>query len=149
MDNTKINKRAIFLRILVLLVIFALFTAGYFYMQVRKLKQDPNVLAKQEVNDLVEKIGKFVILPTGEVPTLATVSDPEALKDQPFFTNAVKGDQVLIYSQAKKAILYSVEQNKIIDMTSLSIDNKNISAPEISEPQIPEPIETKLPIKKN
>ncbi|MGI9118277.1 MAG: hypothetical protein ACR2IQ_01895, partial [Minisyncoccia bacterium] len=48
-------------------------------------------------------------------------SDPEALKDQPFFAKAVKGDKVLIYAQAKKAFLYSTTMNKILDVAPLNI----------------------------
>jgi hypothetical protein len=103
------------------LAIIGLALAGYFYSQVRTLKQNPQAISQKEVSDLVYKVGKLVFLPEGEVPTIATVSDPEALKDQPFFTKSQKGDKVLIYAQAKKAILYSVVNNKIIDVAPLNI----------------------------
>ena len=93
----------------------------YFYSQIRILKQDPNAVAQKEATDLVAKVSKIVVLPQGETPTVATVSDPDALKDQAFFTNAVKGDKVLIYAQAKKAFLYSVTMNKILDVAPLNI----------------------------
>ncbi len=61
-----------------------------------------------------------MILPNGETPTIATVSDPEALKDQVFFVDAQKGDKVLIYSNAKKAILYRPGDDKIITIAPLN-----------------------------
>ena len=113
-----------------IVAIIAIVVAGYFYKQVRDLKKDTNIIAQQEVADLVVKVGKLVVLPAEEKPTIATVSDPEALKDQLFFANAVKGDKVLIYAQAKKAILYSVSMNKIIEVAPLNIgDGKAVTPP--------------------
>lgn len=113
-----------------IIAVVAILLAGYFYAQIHTLKKNPNVAAQAEVADLVSKIGKLVLLPEGETPTVATVSDPEALKDQAFFAQAVKGDKVLIYAQAKKAILYSVSMNKIIEVAPLNIGNaKSVTPP--------------------
>ena len=50
----------------------------------------------------VEKVGKLMVLPVGEQPTIATVVDPAKLKDQPFFSNAkVKNYFCLIKSSRK------------------------------------------------
>lgn len=120
-------------RVLLVVTVVALCLAGYFFNQVRILKQDPQVLAQQEVSELTAKVGKLVVLPEGETPTVATVSDPEALKDQAFFAKAVKGDKVLIYAQAKKAILYSVELNKVIDVAPLNIGTQKAVVPPASK----------------
>lgn len=104
-----------------MIAVVAIVLSGYFYLQVRTLSKNPQAIAQKETDDLVAKVSKLVILPAGEVPTVATVSDPEALKDQAFFANAAKGDKVLIYAQAKKAYLYSVVLNKIIDVAPLNI----------------------------
>ena len=101
-------------------VIAAIIFAGYFYFQARALKQSPQAVAQQEINDVVLKVSKLMTLPTGEEATVATVSDLAALKDQPFFASAQKGDKVLIYTQAKKVILYSVTLNKILDVAPLT-----------------------------
>ena len=113
-----------------LIAIVAIVLSGYFYSQIRSLKKNPNVAAQQEVTDLVARVSRLIVLPTDETPTVATVSDPEALKDQAFFVNAQKGDKVLIYAQAKKAILYSVTLGKIIDVAPLNIGaNKGVTPP--------------------
>lgn len=109
-----------------IVTILAIASAGYFYSEVRKLKQDPQLTAQEEATELVWKVSKLLLLPEGETPTVATVADPEALKDQAFFAKAQKGDKVLIYPQAKKAVLYSVSMNKVIDVAPLNI---NQSAP--------------------
>jgi hypothetical protein len=107
----------------------AVIVAGYLYSQVRLLKQNPQAVAQKEAADLMVKVGKLLVLPADETPTIATVSDPEALKDQAFFAQAVKGDKVLIYAQAKKAILYSVTMNKIIDVAPLNIGTQKAVTP--------------------
>ncbi|OGI95065.1 hypothetical protein A2917_01650 [Candidatus Nomurabacteria bacterium RIFCSPLOWO2_01_FULL_42_17] len=103
--------------------------AAYFYMQMNKLQQDPQAAAQAEVSALVAKVSKLIVLPEGETPTIATVSDPAALKDQAFFARAQAGDKVLIYAQAKKAILYSVTLNRIIEVAPLNIGTQKAVTP--------------------
>lgn len=64
---------------------------------------------------IIEAVGKMTILPQGEDPVLGTVQDPTLLKDQPFFTYAERGDKVLIYQRARRAILYRPSSGKIIE----------------------------------
>ena len=107
-----------------ILVVAVVLTGGlsyYFYAEYSTLKANPNKLAQEETNNLVAQIAKLIVLPEGETPTLATVSDPEKLKDQPFFAKAQKGDKVLIYTNAKKAILYNPENNKIVEVAPINI----------------------------
>lgn len=119
--ETKVVGGKFYKVVMPLVALAALLVAGYFYNELRVLKQDPQAVAAQEAADLVVKVGKLVVLPEGETPTVATVSDPEALKDQPFFSKAQAGDKVLIYAEAKRAILYSVTMNKVIDVAPLNI----------------------------
>lgn len=79
------------------------------------------VAAENELNDVVAKVGKLMVLPEGETPTLATVADPEKLKDQKFFSNAQTGDKVLIYTNSQKAILYSPSLNKIVEVAPVNL----------------------------
>ena len=102
--------------------------------EVQKLKASPQAAqeaAKEDVKQLIEKIGKLIVVPKDETPTVATVTDTEKLKSSPFFTNAQKGDRVLIYTTAKKAILYRPVENKIIEVGPISIGTPSASlAPE-------------------
>lgn len=77
--------------------------------------------AQEEVKKLVSEVGKLIELPTGEDPTVATVTDISKLKDQPFFARAKNGDKVLIYTTAKKAILYDPSLKKVIDVAPINI----------------------------
>ena len=60
-------------------------------------------------------------VPADETPTLASVTDKTKLKDQPFFKDAENGDQILIFPQAKKAIIYRESTNKLINVGPIAI----------------------------
>jgi hypothetical protein len=93
---------------------------GYFAFT-RLTTSDPQEAATQEAQAVVAAVSKLMVLPTDETPIIATVADPTQLANQPFFQNAQKGDKVLIFNQAKKAILYSPEKNLVVDVAPLSI----------------------------
>lgn len=101
-------------------VILAVIVLGGGYMLLGK-SSDPQVEAKREADAVIKQVERHMVLPTGETPTVATVSDPEKLKDQKFFANAKKGDKVLIYSGAQKAILYDPSADRIIEVAPVNI----------------------------
>ncbi len=121
------NKMSKFAKILIsLLVIFFIASAvfaGYYYKKVKDLTKNESALKDTQLKEVIEKVGKLVVLPQGEQPTLATVSDPSQLQNQPFFKSAKKGDQVLVYINARRAILYDPIANKIIDIAPLNVTN--------------------------
>ena len=107
--------------VLLVLLVLSLAGNGYLIMKVKKLSADPQVAAKQEATKLIEEVGKLIVLPADEEPTIATVTDPEQLKSQAFFANAQKGYKVLLYATAKKAILYDPINKKIIEVAPINI----------------------------
>lgn len=119
------------LPIFVIIALVGLGVGGYYYWQYQKaqkeiqtIKTDPTTVqkaAQEEVKRLIDEVGKLIALPSGEEPTVATITDIDKLKDQPFFQNAKNGDKVLIYTQAKKAILYNPAAKKIIDVAPVNI----------------------------
>lgn len=102
-----------------LLLLVSLGGAVYFYTQLHYAPSAKN--SKSDLDKTIASVGKLMVLPADETPTMATVSDPAKLKDQPFFVNAKSGDKVLIYSNARKAILYSPSQNKIIEVAPVNL----------------------------
>ena len=104
--------------VLVILLIISSGSGFYFY---RKATTDPQKVEKNDLEDTVQAVGKLIVLPTNETPTLATVTDPAKLQNQIFFSRATKGDKVLIYAVAGKAILYNPTLNKIVEVSSISI----------------------------
>lgn len=109
--------------VVVLVVLLVLMTgiSAYLYNKSSKLSADPNIQAEEEVAKLVERVGKLILLPENETPTMATVSDPELLKDQPFFSKARVGDKVLLYQKSKKAYLYDPKSNKLLEVAPINI----------------------------
>lgn len=110
--------------IVVALLVVALAGTVYLFLQYQQLTKDPNIINQQKIQAVVEKAGKLIDLPQGEVPSLATITDIEQLKNQPFFANAEVGDQVLLYTNAQKAYLYSPTKNVIVEVASLNIGRK-------------------------
>ncbi|OGI27112.1 MAG: hypothetical protein A2359_02520 [Candidatus Moranbacteria bacterium RIFOXYB1_FULL_43_19] len=124
--------------ITVLFVFFALLAILYYAtFHVIRTRQDSNAAAQKEVKLITERIGKFMELPQGETPTLATVNDREKLEGQQFFLNSRNGDKVLVYPKAKKAILYRPSSGKIIEVANLTSGNR-IEAP-AEEPALDSP----------
>lgn len=120
------KKRAKSLMILVA-VLAILGTGGYLYKRNQDLSAEnkrlsnPTEVAKQQQEELVALVGALVDLPSGETPTVATVSDSAKLKEQAFFELAQNGDKVLIYTKAKKAYLYRPSTDKIINIAPVNI----------------------------
>jgi len=136
MANSKKNIYCIVIGVLIILFLAAAGAAVYFYKQAtyfakqfNELKLNPQKFIQEETQNLIERVGKLVVLPEGEQPTIATVNDPELLKNQPFFANAKKGDKVLIYTNAKKAILYDPVNNKIIEIAPINIGSPQSITP--------------------
>jgi hypothetical protein len=114
------------------MLLMSVVSTVYFYTQYQRTKaqlaQTPQQ-AQEEAKQLVGKIGQLIVLPQGEEPTLATVTDTEKLASQPFFTSARNGDKVLVYTQARKAILYRPSDHIIVDVASISVSSPSASAP--------------------
>lgn len=92
--------------------------------EVSVLQNNPQLLIQKQTKELIATVGKLIDLPQGEEPTIADVADPEAARKQSaFFTNAEKGDKVLMYVKAGQAILYRPSTNKIILVAPLTFNN--------------------------
>lgn len=121
--KVKLNKAGIIaVASVVVILLLAISTSIYFYS---KSKATPEGDAIKDLARVTEMVGKLMVLPTDETPTLATVSDPEKLKDQPFFAKAQKGDKVLIYANSQKAILYNPNTNKIVEVAPINTNAGN------------------------
>lgn len=112
-------------KIITLSIIFVSFTSAiflvYYFYPINK-KQARVELTSDEV---IRKVSMMVELPKDENPTVATVSNIETLKDQPFFEKASLGDKVLIYSVSGKVILYSPSRDIILNVSPLRFEPSN------------------------
>jgi len=78
---------------------------------------------QETIDDVVAEVEKLIVLPEGEEPTIATVTDPEKLRDQVFFANAKEGHKVLIYTKAQKAYLYDPVAKRLIEVAPLTVQS--------------------------
>ena len=77
--------------------------------------------AGEEQKKTIERVKKLMALPEDEVPTVAVVADAEKLKNQGVFLTAKNDDRLLVYTKARRAILYRPSENRIIDVAPVNI----------------------------
>jgi len=115
--------------VIILVILGTCFGTYYFYSKYKKevkanqewqkkyddLIEHPEQLAKSEAELYLEKVKAIEKdVPKDEVPEVQTVLDITQLKDQEFFKDAANGDKILVFKDAKIAIIYRSSENKII-----------------------------------
>jgi len=89
---------------------------------ITKAFSSPEKVAENEVKQTLKQVSNLILLPQGEMPTIATVTDISLLPKQPFFQQAQNGDKVLMYTGAQKAYLYRPSLNKLIEVAPLQVN---------------------------
>lgn len=117
--NLNVDKRALIGVGVGLVILLAVIPGIYFYNKYKGAVVESGNTA-DEATELVAKVGRHMQLPEGENPTIATITDIEKLRDQPFFARAKNGDKLLVYRGARKAILYDPVADRIIDVAPLN-----------------------------
>lgn len=111
-DNRK--SRYVLVVCAVLVVVLVLAGGGFWaYKNKQKGTEPDNVQIKRLV-------GLHVILPEGEEPVLATITDKNKLESE-FLKRGQDGDRVLIYSKAKKVIIYRPSIDRVVEIGPVSI----------------------------
>lgn len=129
MANVKARKLITSKRLLIAANIIALISfagaAGFFYMKYQDTKDaSPEKLQQAQVDQTISEVAKLYTLPGNEKPDVATVKDKEALKKQyPFFDQAENDDVVLIYKEAKIAILYRPATKKLVKVGPVNVES--------------------------
>jgi len=104
--------------IAVAILLAAGFGGYYYYNNKNKTLSDDKEIARLE-----KVIGQLITLPTGEKPVLATIKDAATLSaQQPFFAGVQNGDKLLVYSQARKAFIYSDATGKLVNVGPIVYD---------------------------
>jgi hypothetical protein len=126
-DNCSRHKNHFWKKILfatvVTIAIIGIIGTVLFYNKYQQIKNNPVAITKQEADIIVQRVGKLMVLPTGESPTIATVTDKTELTSQAFFKDAQNGDKLLVYTIAKKAILYQPSSNKIVNIAPFDLSS--------------------------
>jgi len=121
--------------LLVLVFIATVALAVYFFLSWRSAQEKIKALTTaegqqkmiaEETQDLVAKLSRHIVLPTGETPTIATITDIDALKkEQPFYEGASNGDKILIYKNAKKGFIYDPVRDLIVNVGPVYFEADN------------------------
>lgn len=133
------KKGNLLLKLIPYLIVLIIGVVGGTYLVKQKptwfgLPRGTTTMTPAEINALVAKVSKLMILPTDESPTVATVDDSSAVKDQPFFAQAKNGDIVLVYQNAGEAILYRESENKIIKVGAVNFNQATPSPAPVTSP---------------
>jgi len=143
-EKKRVSKKLL-IYLLLSLSIILLGTTGYFYYQYQKLFKSPvgtQVAAQEEAKKLAGVIGKLMLLPKNETPTVATITDIGKLKDQAFFKDAANGNKVLIYTNSKLAIIYDPRTNLIVNVGPINFSQQENQTTEPSPSISPSPSPT-------
>jgi uncharacterized protein HemX len=125
------KKRTAKLPLIITLVILIALGAGFAWAlkDRNRLKNDVNkqtdqsqVIAPDESKQLNTEVSQLVVLPTDEIPSIATVADATKLKQQSSgFENAQNGDKLLIYAKAKQIIVYRPSVKKVVSIVQIAL----------------------------
>jgi cytoskeletal protein RodZ len=125
--SRKVNLRKLgSTNIILIILVLAIAVLGWLYYDTSKENKklsNPQAVAQQEAERLKAEVGQLVELPD-ERPTIATVSDVTKLQSQQFFAKAQNGDKVLIFTNAKRAVLYRPSTHKVIEYAPVNIGNQ-------------------------
>lgn len=130
------------LKVAFLLLILGLIVSITFnIMQYRKLtdyKTSPQKLINEQESKLIEKVKKLYQFPSyveniddkeitkQDTPTLAKVIDKDKLVEQAFFAKAENNDYILVFPNAKMALIYRESTNQIINSGPLVFESSDL-----------------------
>jgi hypothetical protein len=108
-----------------LLVFLVLLSAsGFVGYYLYDKKQESGISNTSEKAKIIERVAQLALVPTGEEPVFATVTDPKQLNGQVFFERAQVGDNVLIYRSIERAILYRPSLDRVVEIAPYDEDPK-------------------------
>ena len=114
------NKKVLQFVVLALLLISL--AGNYFlYQQNKKLATNPQAAVQEQIQQVVDRVSKLMVLPADETPTIVTIANTNEIKNQPFFANTKPGDQVLMYPNAQRVVIYRPSDNRIIEVGFINI----------------------------
>lgn len=124
-------KKYVFLVILAGVIVFSFWLRGGSNTNtgVAALNNATETVSDEAVQAEIEKalslVSRHIILPQNETPVMASIVNAEELiAEQPFYSNTVNGDILLIYSENRRAILYSPERDILVNVGPINIGDQ-------------------------
>ena len=141
--------------VLILVVVGAVAGGGWYFFNQGKqgfVIRPGEKLSDEQVSELIDRVGRFLVLPNDEQPAGAAISDAAALSErQSFYKDAKDGDILIVYSS--KAIIYDAEADKLVNVgpivrTDLEPRTASSSEPVFESPEpAAEPVEVTVEVR--
>jgi cytoskeletal protein RodZ len=132
------KKRRKFFRLSTLIIVILLvgLAGGAYYSytkynetkkEVEKLStvQGQQELSKTQTQQLLGEMRNIIVLPDGEDPVVATITDVELLKGKEFYKDAQNDDRVVVFANAKKAYIYRPSTKTIVNVGAFQLDKQS------------------------
>lgn len=116
-------------------VVLVLVVAAGTYMLGRMsvYSSHPELTRADEATKVLQKVSTLIQLPQNELPTIATISDAEALKlSQPFLKDAENEDVLIVYELSRMAVLYRPSTHLLI-----AVGPVDLGTPAVEEIEVP------------
>ncbi len=131
-NNSTHKKRR--LKILIVFLVFAILigACAWLFINYNNAQKQVDYLSgltvedvnKKATDELLEKVGKLILLPEDEQMTISTIQDIERLVEaEPFFEKAQNGDKVIIYND--RAIIYNPTKNILVNVGPVYAQENN------------------------
>lgn len=121
---------------LLIIVIIGFAWSFYSYSQAKQklaVLTDPkqaNELNAKQTEELLAKVSKLVVLPNEKNPVVATINDVETLAaTQDFYKDASNGQKLIIFTLARRAVIYDEAANKLINVGPILYTGADGTAP--------------------
>jgi len=102
--------------IFVIMAIAVIFFAGQFFAS-QSNSDTPDDATRDRI---LGKVESLYMLPEG-TPTVALVQNKSQLDGQAFYSNVENGDYLVIYDQAKLALVYREAVNKLVNVAPIAL----------------------------
>lgn len=92
--------------------------------------------AELTTTQVVAKVGALMRLPD-EQPVVIKVSNADTLRaEQPFYAGVENGDYILLYGASKQAMVYSLKQNRLLNVGPIEVNNSKPKLSSLSQIKI-------------
>lgn len=102
--------------VLVVVAMAAIFFAGQFFATQSNSKTADDATRER----ILSKVENLYMLPEG-TPTVALVQNKDQLSGQTFYDKVENGDYLVIYDQAKLALVYRETANKLVNVAPIAL----------------------------
>ena len=109
--------------VIVVLLVLLIAAIGFAVMFFIKYRQIVGNVPSSERQKIISKIEPVIALPD-EQPELSTILDTAKLTNQTLRERANNGDNLFIYSKAKRLVIYRPSTGKVVDMLTIQKPSK-------------------------